>query len=147
MISEGRKYAESLGPHTTMRFGAATGLRPVPEWKQSADFLFVQIGFSVDELVRWRSQVDLSIPVYAGVIVLPSAAMARRLGNDIPGLVVPTELIERLETDRNAGVDAACELVERFRESGALDGIHLIPVTRYREVAARLEPTPSGRRS
>jgi 5,10-methylenetetrahydrofolate reductase len=146
MISEGRKYAESLGPHTTMRFGAATGLRPVPEWKKSADFLFVQIGFSVDELVRWRSQVDLSIPVYAGVIVLPSAAMARRLGNDIPGLVVPTELVERLETDRNAGVDAACELVERFRESDALDGVHLIPVTRYREVAARLEPTQSGRR-
>lgn len=145
MIAEGREYSESLGPGTTMRFGAATGLRPVPEWKQAADFLFVQIGFSVDDLVRWRSQVELSIPVYAGVIVLPSAAMARRLGNDIPGLDVPTELIERLEGDRNAGVDAACELVERIRESGALDGVHLIPVTRYREVAARLEQTRSGR--
>src|SRR6185312_4604827 len=100
----------------------------------SADFLFVQIGFSLDDLLRWRSQVDLSIPVYAGVIVLPSAAMARRLGNDIPGLAVPDELIERLETDRNAGVDTACELVERIRDSGALDGVHLIPVTRFREV-------------
>jgi hypothetical protein len=25
------------------------------------------------------------------------------------------------------------------RESGAYDGVHLIPVSRYREVAARLE--------
>jgi hypothetical protein len=73
--------------------------------------------------------------------------MARRLGDDIGGLVVPGGLVERLEKDRNAGVEAACELVERIRDSGALDGVHLIPVTRYREVAARLEQTWSGRRS
>ncbi|HXB37328.1 MAG TPA: methylenetetrahydrofolate reductase [Acidimicrobiales bacterium] len=141
MIAEGRRYSESLEPGTAMRFGAATGLRSVPEWKRTADFLFVQIGFSLDDPLRWRSKVDVSIPVYAGVIVLPSATMARRLGNDIPDLTVPGELIERLEQDRNAGVDAACELVERIRDSGALDGVHLIPVTRFREVTARLERT------
>jgi 5,10-methylenetetrahydrofolate reductase len=146
MLTEGRKYAGSLAPGASMRFGAATGLRPVPEWKRDADFLFVQIGFSLEDLRRWRAEVDLSIPVYAGVIVLPSAAMARRLGDDIPGLAVPTDLIERLEKDRNAGVDAACEFVERIRDSGAFDGVHLIPVSRYREVAARLEQTRSGRR-
>jgi 5,10-methylenetetrahydrofolate reductase len=139
MIAEGRRYSESLEPGTAMRFGAATGLRSVPEWKRTADFLFVQIGFSLDDLLRWRSKVDVSIPVYAGVIVLPSATMARRLGNDIPDLTVPGELIERLEQDRNAGVDAACALIEAIRDSGALDGVHLIPVVRYREVAARLE--------
>ena len=127
------------------RLSSITTWRAVPAWKRAADFLLVQIGFSVDDLVRWRSQVDVSIPVYAGVIVLPSAAMARRLGDDIPGLVVPGELIGRLENDRNAGVDTACEMVERIRESGALDGVHLIPVTRFREVAARLEQTRSGR--
>ena len=39
----------------------------------------------------------------------------------------------------DAGVDIACELVERIRDSGAFDGAHLIPVSRYREVARRLE--------
>jgi len=29
--------------------------------------------------------------------------------------------------------------VEAIRESGAFEGVHLIPVSRYREVAARLE--------
>jgi hypothetical protein len=57
----------------------------------------------------------------------------------IPGLTVPEELVARLEKDRNAGVDAACELVLGIRDSGAFDGVHLIPVARYREVAARLE--------
>ena len=145
MIAEGRRYAESqsesLPAAATMRFGAATGLRPVPGWKRSADFLFVQIGFSLDALMRWRADTDLDVPVYAGVIVLPSAAMARRLTQDIPELEIPGDLIERLEHDRNAGVDVACELVEAIRASGALDGVHLIPVTRYREVAARLERT------
>ena len=46
---------------------------------------------------------------------------------------------QRLEKDRNAGVDAACDLVVGLRDSGAFDGVHLIPVARYREVAARLE--------
>ena len=33
------------------RVGATTGLRPVPAWKRDADFLFVQVGFSLDRLL------------------------------------------------------------------------------------------------
>ena len=57
-----------------MRFGAATGLRPLPAWKQAADFLFVQIGFSLEDLLAWRAQRGRwHVPVYAGVIVVASA--------------------------------------------------------------------------
>jgi methylenetetrahydrofolate reductase (NADPH) len=31
-------------------------------------------------------------------------------------------------------------MVEEVRESGAFDGVHLIPVSRYREIATRLDP-------
>jgi methylenetetrahydrofolate reductase (NADPH) len=44
-----------------------------------------------------------------------------------------------IERDPSAGVELACDLVEGIRDSGAFDGVHLIPVSRYREVAARLE--------
>ena len=146
MLSEGRAYAEGLGDREPMRFGAATGLRPLPAWKRAADFLFVQIGFSLDDLLAWRDEVgDLGVPVYAGVLVVASAGMARHL--TIPGLTVPPDLVARLETDRNAGVDAACDLVLGIRDSGAFDGVHLIPVARYREVAARLERDLPGRGS
>jgi methylenetetrahydrofolate reductase (NADPH) len=139
MIAEGRGYSETLGDRSTMRFGAATGLRPLPRWKRSADFLFVQIGFSIDALLEWRAGIELDVPVYAGVIVLASAGMARRLTSDIPELEVPASLIQRLEGDRNAGVDVAVDLVTAIRDSGKFEGVHLIPVARYREVASRLE--------
>jgi methylenetetrahydrofolate reductase (NADPH) len=73
------------------------------------------------------------------VLVVASAPMARKLSTEIPELAVPEPIISKLERDRNAGVDIACDLIQQIRESRAFDGIHLIPVSRYREVAARLE--------
>ena len=68
--------------------------------------------------------------------------MARKLSNDIPQLAVPEPIIALIESDRNAGVEIACDLINEIRESGAFDGVHLIPVSRYRQVAARLETRP-----
>jgi hypothetical protein len=65
--------------------------------------------------------------------------MGRKIGADINELAVPDAWLAAIERDPNAGVDLACDLVEAVRESGAYDGVHLIPVSRYREVAARLE--------
>ncbi len=118
--------------------GATTRLRPVPRWKAEADFLFVQISYDVDELLRWRDSVDLTVPVYAGVMVLASPTMARNLAA-LPQLTIPDSLIKAVDQDRDAGVDHACEQILRIRDSGAFDGVHLIPVSRYRQVAARLE--------
>jgi methylenetetrahydrofolate reductase (NADPH) len=139
MIAEGRSYAAGLGPGTPMRFGAATQLGMLPTWKRTADFLCVQIGFSLEDLLSWRAQLEVEVPVYAGVIVVASVAMAHNLAAEIPGLAVPPALVDHLGRDRNAGVDAACDLVAAIRDTGAFDGVHLIPVARYREVAARLE--------
>jgi hypothetical protein len=52
---------------------------------------------------------------------------------------VPDAWLAAIDRDPNAGVELACDLVDGVRESGAYDGVHLIPVSRYREVAARLE--------
>ncbi|MFI0484226.1 methylenetetrahydrofolate reductase [Actinomadura sp. 9N215] len=119
--------------------GVASGLRRVPAWKQDADFMFVQVSYSMENLLRWRESVEVAGPVYAGVMVLASAGMARRLAASIPDIDIPGELVEAVEGDRSAGVAAACEQVLAVRDSGAFDGVHLVPVSRYREVAAVLE--------
>jgi 5,10-methylenetetrahydrofolate reductase len=121
------------------RAGVAAGPGPLPEWKRGADFVFAQVGFSVDAMVAWRAGIDFDRPVYAGVMVVPSVAMARKIGADIPQLAVPDEWLRAIERDPMAGVELACDLVAGIRDSGVFDGVHLIPVSRYREVAARLE--------
>ena len=121
------------------RIGAAASLRPLPRWKQAADFLFTQVSFSAEAQLHWRDANPAGIPVYAGVMVLASAQMARRLAASIPDIDIPRWLIDQVAADKNAGVDAACEQIRQLRDSGAFQGVHLVPVGRYREVSARLE--------
>jgi 5,10-methylenetetrahydrofolate reductase len=140
MIEEARRFAANSrlarGP---LRLGVTSRLRPLPNWKREADFLFVQVSFSVELLLRWRDELDFDGPVFAGVLVPSSPAMARKLSAEVPQLAVPPALIDALELDVDAGVDFACDMVAKVQESGAFEGVHLIPVSRYRDVAARLE--------
>ena len=139
MIAEARAFADRTEMVDSLRLGAATGLRPIPAWKQGADFLLTQVSYSIEELLRWRNSVSFDGPIYAGVMVLPSPSMARKLSADVPQLAVPEVIIEQLDRDRGSGVDIACDHIEAIHDSEAFDGIHLIPVNRYREMAARLE--------
>lgn len=141
MIAEARAFtAGDDAPAGPFRIGVSSGPGPLPAWKREADYLFAQVAFSVDDLLAWRATVDFDGPVYAGVMVVASAAMARKLSHDIPQLAVPGPTIDLLERDSGAGLDIACDLIDGIRGSGAFDGVHLIPVSRYREMAARLEP-------
>jgi methylenetetrahydrofolate reductase (NADPH) len=141
MIDEVRAVGEdpAFAGRPPFRVGATTGLKPVPAWKRAADFLFVQVSYSLDALLAWRETVAVDGPVYAGVMVLASAAMARRIATAIPDVAIPDALVEAVDRDRSAGVAAACELVAGIEASGAFDGVHLVPVARFREVALRLE--------
>ena len=47
--------------------------------RQHVDFLFVQISFSLGALLRWRDAAHIDVPVYAGVLVLASNRMAKRV--------------------------------------------------------------------
>ena len=106
-------------------------------WRHRADFIFVQISFSLDRLLRWRDSIDFPGRVYAGVLVLASKRMAQRVNASLPDIHVPQQIIDKVD-DPNAGIDIACQQVGDLRDSGAFDGVHLIPVGKYREVAEKL---------
>jgi methylenetetrahydrofolate reductase (NADPH) len=141
MMAEARRFSsDDRGDGApALRFGVTSGLRPLPSWKHQADFLLTQVSFSLDQLLAWRAALDFDGPVYAGVMVIASAAMARKLSSDIPELAVPAAIIDQIESDGTAGVTMAHDLLEAVRASGAFDGVHLIPVSKYREMAALLE--------
>jgi methylenetetrahydrofolate reductase (NADPH) len=142
MIDEARAATDhpSFDGIAPFQLGVTAGHhRPMPSWKQTADFVFLQVSYSTDAVLRWRESNPTDKPVHAGVMVLASPAMALRLRTTIPDIDIPDDLIERVTADPAAGVDAACEQVLALRESGAVAGVHLVPVSRFREVAARLE--------
>lgn len=146
MIDALRQFSDENQSDTgRFRAGVTTRLRPLPEWKRAADFLFVQVSFDLDALLAWRDTVDFAGAVYAGVMVLPSASMARKLVAAIPEIDVPRSWLDAIERDRTAGTKLACELAQAVAESGAFDGIHFIPGVRYRETAAWLEGRRRGR--
>jgi len=108
-------------------------------WRARADFIFVQISFSLDRLIRWRHTVDFDGKMYAGVIVLASARMAQRIQASLPDIRIPQRIIDKLDGDPEVGIDIALDQIETLKETGAFDGVHLVPVGRYREVAERLK--------
>lgn len=139
MLEESRRFADQHGRADAVRVSLACGIGQVPAWKLAAQSLFVQVSFSVERLLEWRAALDFAGRVYAGVMVIASAQMAAKLSAEASQLAVPEWLVERLEDDPDAGVDLACEMVSAIAASRAFDGVHLIPVRRYRDVAARLE--------
>lgn len=140
MIDEVRGYG--TGPlfqgYPDFRIGTvARQSRPLG-WRARADFVFVQISYDLPRLLRWRESLDYDGRVYAGVLVLASSRMARRINATIPDIRIPTAVIDKLDDDRDVGIELACEQIETLRSSGAIDGVHLVPVGRYPEMAGRL---------
>jgi methylenetetrahydrofolate reductase (NADPH) len=137
MLAEAREFADSLG-RAPACLGVTSRLQPLPAWKREADLLFAQLAFDRDDLLRWRDAVRFEGRVYAGVIVLASAAMARRLSAQTAEITVPASWVEAVERDPRAGLDLSCRLVGEIAASGAFDGVHLVPVGRHRELATAL---------
>ena len=117
---------------TTARAG-----RPLT-WRSGADFLFVQITYATQRLLTWRESLDYPGRVYAAVLVLANSRMASRINAAIPEIRIPSRIIDKLDDDPSVGIDLACEQIEEIRDSGLFDGVHLVPVGRYREMAERL---------
>ena len=117
----------------TARVGA-----PLPEWKREADFLLVQMSFDVPTLLTWRESLNYQGPVFAGVLVLSSSKMARNIASNVRDIHVPDHLVTALESDPDAGVDFALQMLTDLRNTGRIEGVHLVPVTRVVQVAERL---------
>jgi methionine synthase / methylenetetrahydrofolate reductase(NADPH) len=107
-----------------------------------AKFAMTQVLFDLEYLEAFLQRLGGScpIPLLVGVFYVRSYQLALRLHNEVPGIVVPEHVQERL---RDAGSDAgdtgltiAKELVERSRELAA--GVYVIPPFRQPHAALDL---------
>ena len=140
MIDEVHDFGE--GPlfegFPDFRIGTVSKIGRDIAWRRRADFIFVQVTYRLDRLLRWREGLDFDGKMFAAVLVLASSRMAARINASIPDIRVPQAIVDKLDDDPQVGIDLACQQIDEIEASGAFDGVHLIPVGRYREMAARL---------
>ncbi|MEZ5207861.1 MAG: hypothetical protein R2690_12980 [Acidimicrobiales bacterium] len=115
MIDTARTFAEEQS--LPIRIGVSCGLGPCRPGSTTP--MSVPPG-----VLRPRHHAPVAIrrhvagAVYAGVMALPSAGMARKISTDVPQLAM---VVDRLEADPDAGVDLAVDLVTEVRATGAFE--------------------------
>jgi homocysteine S-methyltransferase len=105
-----------------------------------AQFAMTQVLFDLEYLDRFLDRLGGSpIPILVGIFYVRSYQLALRLHNEVPGILVPDDVQQRL---RDAGADAgsvglelAKELLDASRERAA--GVYVIPP--FRQPLAALD--------
>lgn len=124
-----------------------------------AQFIQTQIVYNVPKFERWMDEVrslglDKKAYILVGVSPLKSAGMAKYMKNNVPGMDVPDEYIERMTAAKDAGSDPkqegitiAVELIEKMRKIKGVAGVHVMAIEWEEAVpeimrAANLFPRP-----
>ncbi len=119
------------------------------------DFIQTQCIYNMDkfrEFVKRANDIGLLEKVYflAGVTPMKSVGMAKYMKNNVPGMDVPDELIERLRGAgkgkvADEGIKIACEQIEEFKEMKGIAGVHLMAIEwehKVPEIAERAKMLP-----
>jgi 5,10-methylenetetrahydrofolate reductase len=111
-------------------------LRLAKKINAGADFIQTQAVFDV---ARFRKWMDMACEqglherayILAGIIPMKSLGMARYMKKYVAGLMIPDELITRMQQASDAkeeGVNIACELIDQIRDIPGVRGIHIMAV-------------------
>jgi methionine synthase / methylenetetrahydrofolate reductase (NADH) len=99
-------------------------------WKvdAGAEYAITQPVFDPDQLLHFIEEIErrgMRVPIVAGIWPLVSARNAEFMANEVPGVVVPTEIVERMhhasaiskEAGLAEGIAIAREMLERVRSN------------------------------
>lgn len=140
--------ADDLQGRPAMLIGAAVNpfadpveFRPLHLRKKvdaGADFIQTQCIFDMDRFREFMSVVrDMGLDertcIIAGVTPLKSAGMARYMANKVPGIVIPDDIIRRMEMvpkekAAEEGIRICCEQIEELRELEGVKGVHIMAI-------------------
>ena len=84
----------------------------------------------------------LKVPVLAGIVLVKSAAMARYLNTNVPGVFVPDAIIQEMAgaKDRRAqSIEIASRLIKELKPM--CQGVHIMPLGWNASVVPILDAT------
>jgi methylenetetrahydrofolate reductase (NADPH) len=126
-----------------------------------AQFIQTQPVFDHDRFIEWLEALDKrdlldKVHVLAGLVPLKSARAVQFM-TKVPGVLIPSEVIERMERaggregQQEEGVTMALEMIEKLKHTAGISGMHVMAV-HWEEIVPRLVeesglPKPVFRRS
>ncbi|PIP11977.1 MAG: bifunctional homocysteine S-methyltransferase/methylenetetrahydrofolate reductase [bacterium (Candidatus Stahlbacteria) CG08_land_8_20_14_0_20_40_26] len=127
------RLGNPLAGRTNLFVGIASPIRNVdPDriWEKinlGAGFIQTQPVFDI-ELLRKFISFNFGIPVIAGLLPLHSIRQAEYFANEVPGMYIPEEIIERMKNGES-GICIAKELLKEIRKT--YQGVCIMPQGRY----------------
>lgn len=100
------------------------------------DFLQTQAIFDMERFELWMEKVrELGIhkrvPILAGVIPMKSMGAARYMKNNVSGMLLPDELLDRMKASENKkeeGIKICVETIEHLKTVEGVAGVHIMAV-------------------
>ena len=120
------RYAIGVGVNPAAIDPAIERRRFAYKVEAGAEYAITQPVFDVEQLERFLREIEPDrIPIIAGIWPLVSLRNAEFLANEVPGVVVPDEIMLRMrraneQSKEHAvaeGIAIACEMLRRVRES------------------------------
>ena len=120
-----------------------------------AKYIQTQGIFDIESLKRFMDAVDkanIKTHIMAGIIPLKAAGMAKYMNENVPGIAVPQDQIDRLAAaaaegkakgvkglPAQLGIEMAAELIAKIKAEGLCDGVHIMAIGAEKNVPAILE--------
>lgn len=120
-----------------------------------AKYIQTQGIFDLDALKRFMDAVDragIKAHIMAGIIPLKAAGMAKYMNENVPGIAVPQDMIDRLAEAAaegkakgvkglpgKLGIEMAAEMIAKIKAEGICDGVHIMAIGAEKNVPAVLE--------
>ncbi len=145
----------SIGKPCVFKVGMAANLTP-PDLQKEAALLHKKVEYGADFFITQpvfdanlaRQFIEyfinaygvLKVPIIAGILPPASVRHAEFMRNEVPGIVIPDEVITRLQgvgnRTRTEGARIACEVITELR--AFTNGVYIIPAFGRYDVVARI---------
>ncbi len=101
-----------------------------------ASFIQTQCIFDLDRFERWMEAVrerglHKKVAIMGGVTPIKSLGAARYMKNNVSGITIPDELIDRLkgaEKKKEEGLNICIETIQRLQEIEGVAGVHIMAI-------------------
>lgn len=99
-----------------------------------AQFFQTQAVYDVDALKRFMDRAKkFKVKILAGILLLTSFRMAKYLNKNVPGVFVPGEIMEQLQSapkggGKKVGMEIAAKMIRTIKDERICDGVHIMAI-------------------